>query len=143
MLSLWLSIVPELRKVDILGDPKILFIADFLQSFSLETASGVKLFGSCEEMLSLCDQKGDSVLLSRRFCTDNVSCDNLVKIYPFLSFVCPSARETRDGISPTSGLTRLKENTSDYLSHFLFAVCWREKSKQGFSLFMAVSSPCC
>ena len=28
------------------------------------------------------------------------------------------------------------ENTSDYLPHFLFAVCWREKSKQGFSLFM-------
>ena len=49
MLSLWLSIVPELRKVDILGDPKILFIAGFLQSFSLETASGVNLFGSCEE----------------------------------------------------------------------------------------------
>lgn len=108
MLSLWLSIVPELRKVDILGDPKILFIGDFLQSFSLETASEVNLFGSCEEVLSLYDQKGDSVLLSRRFCTDNVSCDNLVKIYPFLSFVCPSARETRDGISPTSGLTRLK-----------------------------------
>lgn len=108
MLSLWLSIVPELRKVDILGDPKILFIDDFSQSFSLETASGVNLFGFREEVLSLCDQNGDSVLLSRRFCTDNVSCDNLVKIYPFLSFVCPRARETRDGSLPASGLMRLK-----------------------------------
>ena len=108
MLSLWLSVVPELRNVDVLGDPKILFIGDFLQSFSFEMASGVNLFGFCEVVLRLGDQKGDSVLLSRRSCTDNVSCDNLVKIYPFLSFVCPSARETRNGSLPTSVLIRLK-----------------------------------